>query len=47
MGGALTETLTDSAIPYGQVGVTALWTADAAADPVVAAFDNLLIYGTK
>lgn len=48
MGGPMAETLTEGTIPDGQVGVTALWTTtDASADPVVAAFDNLLIYGTK
>ena len=44
MGGAMLDTLTDTTIPNGQVGVSALWTAGAADDPVVAAFDNLLVY---
>lgn len=44
MGGAMLDTLTDATIPNGQVGVTARWTAGADEDPVVAAFDNLLVY---
>ncbi len=44
MGGSMQDALTDGTIPNGQIGVTALWTADATADPVVAAFDNLLVY---
>ncbi|MCC6805093.1 MAG: hypothetical protein IT319_19595 [Anaerolineae bacterium] len=44
MGGAMLDTLTDPAIPNGQVGVSALWTAGADDEPVVATFDNLLVY---
>ncbi len=44
VGGAMLDTLTDDAIPNGQVGVSALWTAGADEEPVVAAFDNLLVY---
>jgi hypothetical protein len=47
MGGKMLDTLTDASIPYGQIGVGALWTSESATEPVVAAFDNLLVYGTK
>jgi hypothetical protein len=47
MGGAMLDTVTDSSIPNGQVGVGAQWWAEADAQPVVAAFDNLLIYSPQ
>ena len=42
--GKMFDTLTDDTIPNGQIGMIAQWWADASAQPVVAAFDNLLIY---
>ncbi|MEP7290876.1 MAG: family 16 glycoside hydrolase [Chloroflexota bacterium] len=47
MGGAMLDTLTDSTIPNGQIGVSALWMAGADEDPVAATFDNLLIYAPE
>ncbi len=44
IGGAMLDALTDSAIPNGQIGVTAQATSDAG---VVAAFDNLLVYAPE
>lgn len=43
-GGEVALVLTDSAIPNGQIGVTAQATSDAG---VVAAFDNLLVYAPE
>jgi len=42
--GTMQGALIDDTIPNGQIGVSALWTADANEQPVVAAFDTLLVY---
>ncbi len=46
IGGEVADVLTDSAIPNGQIGVTAKATASGGGG-VVAAFDNLLVYAPE
>ncbi len=46
IGGSMVDALTDSAIPNGQIGVTAQSTPSGGAG-VVAAFDNLLVYAPE
>lgn len=45
-GGSMHETLTDTTIPYGQVGVTAQATPSGG-EGVVAAFDNVIVYAPE